>query len=60
MDANQAIDTNSLTQEIKQLGLRAQASANNLSLSSASLRRTAIENAADELLRSKNKNSERI
>ena len=54
MDTNKAIDVNNLAHGIKQLGLQARASANVLSLSAVSVRQTAIRNAADELLRSKN------
>lgn len=53
MSAKVASDTNNLKCEIKKLGLQARASAKDLSLSSDSLRRTAINNAADELLKSK-------
>jgi len=55
MSTNETSNTNNLIREIKNLGLNARTSANSLSLSPVSLRRTAINNAANEMLRSKNK-----
>ncbi len=55
MSTNETSNTKNLIREIKNLGLNARTSANSLSLSPVSLRRTAINNAANEMLRSKNK-----